>query len=112
MERIVDVTTIDEEFEKSRVKTHLRTKKGKLERVKEFERKSSSHVLKKEEGGPDIRSKDLKAISASLERRGVKARVKFRPSHLVGHRAITIEAATESAERKAKRELKDFGIKF
>jgi len=33
------VVSIDEEFEKSRVKAHVRTRKGKLERVKEFERK-------------------------------------------------------------------------
>jgi hypothetical protein len=38
----VRVVTIDEEFEeleKSRVKAHVRTRKGKLERVKEFERR-------------------------------------------------------------------------
>jgi len=34
-----EISTIDEEFEKSRVKAHVRTRKGKLERVKEFERK-------------------------------------------------------------------------
>lgn len=33
------VVTIDEEFEKSKVKSHTRTRKGKMERVKEFERK-------------------------------------------------------------------------
>lgn len=33
------VTTIDEEFEKSRVKGFVRTRKGRMERVKEFERR-------------------------------------------------------------------------
>jgi len=38
MERIVNVSTIGEEFEKARVKAHVRTRKGKMERVREFER--------------------------------------------------------------------------
>jgi len=39
MERIVNVSTIEEEFKKARVKAHVRTRKGKMERVREFERK-------------------------------------------------------------------------
>jgi len=34
-----EISTIEEEFEKSQVKAHIRTRKGKLERVKEFSRK-------------------------------------------------------------------------
>jgi len=34
-----EISTIDEVLEKSRVKAHIRTRKGKLERVKEFSRK-------------------------------------------------------------------------
>jgi len=36
-----EISTIEEEFNKSRVKAHIRTRKGKLERVKEFERKGT-----------------------------------------------------------------------
>jgi hypothetical protein len=32
------IVSLDEEFEKSRVKAHVRTRKGKLERVKEYSR--------------------------------------------------------------------------
>jgi hypothetical protein len=39
MEKILEISTIDEEFEKSRVKAHTRTRKGKLERVREFSKK-------------------------------------------------------------------------
>jgi len=39
MEKTLYIVSLDEEFEKSRVKAHVRTRKGKLERVKEFERK-------------------------------------------------------------------------
>jgi len=41
MGKLIEVSTIDEEFEKSRVKAHTRTRKGKMERVKEHERKGS-----------------------------------------------------------------------
>jgi len=36
-----EISTIDEEFEKSRVKAHIRTRRGKLERVREFSRKGA-----------------------------------------------------------------------
>lgn len=38
MERIVNISTIEEEFEKSQVKGFIRTKKGKMERVNPFAR--------------------------------------------------------------------------
>lgn len=115
MDRIIEVRTIDEEFEKSRVKAHVRTRKGKMERVKEHWKTDpkysrSYHVMKKEEGGPDITSADLKAINRSLERNRIPAQVSFKHSHLVGHKAVVIEAATKSAEMKAKKETKDLGL--
>jgi len=39
------ISSIDEEFRKSRVKGFVRTRKGKLERVKEFERKDGKRDL-------------------------------------------------------------------
>lgn len=38
MERLVKIVSIDEEFEKARVKPHIRTMKGKLGRVREHRR--------------------------------------------------------------------------
>jgi hypothetical protein len=43
MERTAYVVSIDEEFEKSRVKAHVRTRRGKIERVREFERAGAKH---------------------------------------------------------------------
>jgi hypothetical protein len=43
MEKLVKVVSIDEEFGKSRVKAHTRTRKGKIERVKEFNRRGVQH---------------------------------------------------------------------
>lgn len=46
---LVKVVSIEEEFEKSRVKAHVRTKKGKMERVKEHSRMSK--YLEKDKSG-------------------------------------------------------------
>jgi hypothetical protein len=41
------ITTIEEEFKKSKVKAHVRTKRGKLERVKEFSRTGEKKAKQK-----------------------------------------------------------------
>lgn len=44
----MEISTIDEEFEKAQVKGFTRTKRGKLERVSPFERKGEKKMGKKE----------------------------------------------------------------
>ena len=55
----VYVVSLDEEFEKAKVKAHLRTRKGKMERVQEFQRKGSGGL----KGGESIRREPSKKRS-------------------------------------------------
>jgi hypothetical protein len=50
-----EISTLDEEFEKSRVKGYIRTRRGKMERVKEFQRTGGG---KKKLGSLDMSSKE------------------------------------------------------
>lgn len=115
MDKRLYVVTLDEEFEKARVKPHVRTRRGKLERVKGFERKHSTnfHFLKPTEGGPDIRRSDLQSANGVFERRGLRAKVGFEYSPYIGHRAIVLNAATRKDLLAAKHILKtDYSIEL
>jgi len=72
----VYVISLDEEFEKSRVKAHTRTRKGKLERVKEFERRGEKKEF-------DIDS-TKRALRSVLKEHRIDATVKFDPYERIG----------------------------
>ena len=53
---LAKIVSIDEEFEKSRVRAHVRTKKGKMERVKEHSR---TKYLEKDKSGLTLRMRNI-----------------------------------------------------
>jgi len=64
-----EISTIEEEFEKSQVKAHVRTRRGKLERVKEFSRAGSKNQLpiSKKRSGSGLEPADKKALAESKD---------------------------------------------
>ena len=68
----VYVVSLDEEFEKSRVKAHVRTRKGKLERVQEFERKGSEVIQKVGPNRDKISDKRIRNILSALPELNLK----------------------------------------
>jgi len=114
MERIVEVTTIGEEFEKSRVKSHVRTRKGKLERVKEFERKGGKLPI-----SSDHKAKVRKFVSGiksqfSLDHRLYSDKPGVTKIWFSGSPGIkNLEARAKVIEAKAKKEFgRDAQVKF
>lgn len=87
------VVTLDEEFEKARVKAHVRTRKGKLERVQEFQRKGEGKKLNKVEATKNV-----------LKKFGIKAEVYRLEGDVFGSpRGTVVVAPKEETPSKAKK---------
>jgi hypothetical protein len=105
------ITTIDQEFKKA-VKPFSRTRKGKLEHVKGFERKHSTnfHHWLPSEGGPEISKKDISFVNRHMERHGIRAKASLQHSPYEGHHAVVLGAATKGDLSRGKKTLKEWGI--
>jgi len=104
-----EISTIDQEFEKSRVKAHVRTRKGKLERVKEFERKGEGeHKAKVKKFVNEIKSKYSLDHRLYSDKSGV-AKIWFSGDPGIKN----LEARAKTIEAEAKKEFgKDAYVKF
>lgn len=100
------VTTIDEEFEKSRVKPFVRTRRGKLERVTGFERRGEKKALSKKE---DLQN----ALDKIYEHdRGDKGWHSFSGKPYISKDEIIFTLhAGDSATKYLKNLVKQYGIK-